>query len=508
MSDIKIVVGADVAQATSGLRAVQGELGKTATVSKAATASFNSVGSSISSLSSSLISGGILTGIALVGAGLISLAKSAFEMSKEQQRLTDILSEAKGAYVKATLEVEKLDVAFKQARQGVITKEEALKLYNSTIGKTIGQTNDLDQAEKNFIANADNYIKFTLLKAAANIALGKAAEAAFKAAQEELVGPRKQTLVESFLTQGRVSNKQAQQNRINKALKEENDFKAIANSLQQQAIALGFDYNAITEKTVKIKKESVKATKEELINTDHFTKFLGELNNKLKAERATPVRPQVLVQPDFKFLPQDQEKFFAQLKAFFAAEKLKEFQDDVTSVVNQTLVNIGTDIASAATDAIGAALAGDKNALPDLFGNIIKGIGSQIKELGKYLVKAGVEMLTAKKAIEALGITPQAAIVAGIGLQILGALLTSAATNKFNTAKFASGVRDFSGGFATVGERGAERVFLPRGSSVQPNNEVNAYGGGQMVFIPDIRLHGSDLVIAFNRASQQMSRNN
>jgi len=49
---------------------------------------------------------------------------------------------------------------------------------------------------------------------------------------------------------------------------------------------------------------------------------------------------------------------------------------------------------------------------------------------------------------------------------------------------------------------------LTKGSSVQPNNELNAYGGGQMVFIPDITLRGTDLVIAFNRASDAMGRNN
>ena len=163
---------------------------------------------------------------------------------------------------------------------------------------------------------------------------------------------------------------------------------------------------------------------------------------------------------------------------------------------------------SSAADSVGDALAGGKDVVPRLFDNLIKGIGGQIKELGKYLVKMGLEMLVAKNAIKKLGLTPQGAIIAGIALQVLGAFLTAAANKKANNVGFASGVRSFGGGFATVGERGPERIFLPQGSSVQPNNEINAYGSGQMVFIPDVRLQGADLVIAFNRASQQMGRNN
>lgn len=42
---------------------------------------------------------------------------------------------------------------------------------------------------------------------------------------------------------------------------------------------------------------------------------------------------------------------------------------------------------------------------------------------------------------------------------------------------FATGVENFSGGLAVVGERGPELVNLPRGSSVIPNNQIGGAGG-------------------------------
>ena len=44
---------------------------------------------------------------------------------------------------------------------------------------------------------------------------------------------------------------------------------------------------------------------------------------------------------------------------------------------------------------------------------------------------------------------------------------------------FATGVQNFGGGLAVVGERGPELVNLPRGSDVIPNGQMSSAGGGQ-----------------------------
>lgn len=235
----------------------------------------------------------------------------------------------------------------------------------------------------------------------------------------------------------------------------------------------------------------------------------GESQDLTRATGGTVVSPVITIRPEFIVDEDANRRLFEGLNALFSTERLKAFQTLATEAINQTISNIVNDSIATAADAIGHALAGNQDAIPALFDNLIKNIGSQISELGKYLVKIGLEMLVAKKAIETLGLTPQGAIIAGIGLQILGSFLRAAATKKTNQVGFASGTTGVrQGGVYNVGERGPERIFLPAGAKVQPNNELNAYSGGSNVFIPAVTLSGSDLVIAFNRASQQMNRNN
>lgn len=56
--------------------------------------------------------------------------------------------------------------------------------------------------------------------------------------------------------------------------------------------------------------------------------------------------------------------------------------------------------------------------------------------------------------------------------------------------RFASGVKNFQGGLAIVGEQGAEIVNLPRGSDVIPNNKIGSAGaGGQLNIVVNIGMY-------------------
>lgn len=157
---------------------------RTASGSSALARGFRSVGASAVNLAR------LLPGIGIVGliGGAVALIVAGFEkltgaMSRSQKMVRaniESLEESKSAYTKATLEVKNLETAIDQARNGIITHEEALKLYNDTIGKTSGAVTTLDEAEQALAKNAEAYIRFTLLKAAANIALEKSAEKAFE----------------------------------------------------------------------------------------------------------------------------------------------------------------------------------------------------------------------------------------------------------------------------------------------------------------------------------------
>lgn len=60
---------------------------------------------------------------------------------------------------------------------------------------------------------------------------------------------------------------------------------------------------------------------------------------------------------------------------------------------------------------------------------------------------------------------------------INGALKGLSGAKSIHLPRFASGVTNFAGGLAVVGERGPEVVQLPQGSNVIPNNKAGGFGG-------------------------------
>jgi hypothetical protein len=90
-----------------------------------------------------------------------------------------------GEYAKAVSNVNELRENIKLAKEGFLDKDKVVKEYNETIGQTTGQVHSLEEAEKSLQKNADAYIKFTLYKAAAQVALNDASKKAVDAAKEQ-----------------------------------------------------------------------------------------------------------------------------------------------------------------------------------------------------------------------------------------------------------------------------------------------------------------------------------
>jgi hypothetical protein len=66
--------------------------------------------------------------------------------------------------------------------------------------------------------------------------------------------------------------------------------------------------------------------------------------------------------------------------------------------------------------------------------------------------------------------------------------------NSVHLPRFAGGVKNFQGGLAIVGERGAEIVNLPQGSDVIPNNKIGSAGSGQLNIVVNIGMYaGSEM---------------
>lgn len=99
--------------------------------------------------------------------------------------------------------------------------------------------------------------------------------------------------------------------------------------------------------------------------------------------------------------------------------------------------------------------------LPGLILNAVGGFGNLLYNAGQSLINGMVR-----------GINDAAGAV--------GRAVTGIATGALHNAHipgFASGVQNFSGGLAIVGERGPELVQLPSGSNVIPNNQLSGATG-------------------------------
>jgi len=86
----------------------------------------------------------------------------------------------------ATKNVEELTINIGLAKQGFLNKQKVVDQYNETIGKTTGLVGSLDEAERELTKNGDAYIKMTLYKAAANLALEDAAKQSLEAEKSRL----------------------------------------------------------------------------------------------------------------------------------------------------------------------------------------------------------------------------------------------------------------------------------------------------------------------------------
>ena len=107
--------------------------------------------------------------------------------NKRQQALNETLEDYRKGAQDAIQKTQKVKSAFDLAKSGVISKEEALKTYNDTLGDSLGKAKSLDEAERLYAAKADAYIKAQALKAQANALFAKSAEkmaASLTAAQE------------------------------------------------------------------------------------------------------------------------------------------------------------------------------------------------------------------------------------------------------------------------------------------------------------------------------------
>jgi hypothetical protein len=105
--------------------------------------------------------------------------------TEEYVAMQEANDEANKAVEKSTNDVmlatNEVGTAFELAKEGVISKEEALATYNDKLGDTFGAATTLAEAERLYVAKTDAYIAATMARARAEVFAKKAAEADAKA---------------------------------------------------------------------------------------------------------------------------------------------------------------------------------------------------------------------------------------------------------------------------------------------------------------------------------------
>jgi len=130
---------------------------------------------------------------------VVDAIKGATAESKTYEEAQSKVTEELTSFNKKLIEVEN---AFKGARDGTISKKDALKLYNDTLGKTVGFAGSLEQAEQLLAENTKVVVEGIKLRTQANVFYAKSAEAAAKAVSGEGVEPTFWQTVGDYIQSG------------------------------------------------------------------------------------------------------------------------------------------------------------------------------------------------------------------------------------------------------------------------------------------------------------------
>jgi len=224
----------------------------------------------------------LIAGLAALSAAVYAYFASQKELSASQQAYNETLSsysQAQAGAIKITMEVGN---AFKMAKNGVISKEEALKKYNDTLGDSFGRAKNLNEAEKLFREKTKAYIESVGLRAQADELFRRAAEASADAKQREI--ETEDDIANIRKGMGAYKFKKDQIALIREETERIRDKSKVyedeASKLLERAMLIEkknevvAEENVVEEKAVKVTKEKTKETKlqiELLQNIAHYT---------------------------------------------------------------------------------------------------------------------------------------------------------------------------------------------------------------------------------------------
>jgi hypothetical protein len=471
-----------------------------------------STGGALKALASSIMgTGGILLGVSLLTTGLTYLAQNGLTIGDVFNKLTgntNAYSEAlkkvnDEAYAsegvqEAVTNVNRLTTEIDLAKQGFLNKDQVVEHYNETIGKTTGLVKSIEEAEKSLTKNADAYIKMTLYKAVATLALEEAAK---KQLEAEKTRVKKLAEFASFNDKVNIATSEREDTEANKAfVREQNKIRLIELQKKRKQEEIKINENAAKVNLSIAKKFEEDAAK---IANDFNFNFFGDTKapkeKKVKAQKNKVEFDTTFIAPFVSTISglgdtmagfEDRTRTAFQNATGIVKEQtdlMKQVLIDFDAATNDLITNSIANTFSNLGSAIGEALANGGNVLLAIGTSIIQAFAGFLSDMGDLLIKYGTLAVLKGKLDLAIAAGGPVSIGAGIAAIAVGVALKAAggAIGSFATSGGRSGGGGGSGannssftssGFSSRGDGGGTVVFEIAGQKLIGvlNNTLNS----------------------------------
>ena len=487
-----------------GMVGIQNNLTATAEAFSYLKNSTGSTSGALKAMASSLMgTGGILLGVSLLTTGLTLLSQSGLSVGDVFNKIIGNVDAFKDALKKVNEEaykdkgvqevisnVNELTNEIDLAKKGFLDKDQVVNHYNETIGKTTGLVSSLDEAEKELVKNGDAYIKMTLYKAAANIALQEAGKQLLEA--EKSRAKKQSEFTNAFLDADLTVTRSKEQY--------EQKQKNLQNQLkirQQKEIKINEDAaNANLSIAKKFQADAAKIAKDFKFNFFGDTKA-DKVEKTFETPQVeplvSPILPEGLVAKpiDFTALTDSVKNVVPQIKLGFSEIEfaLYDFNQNASEIINTSIMDTFAGIGTA----IGQALSTGGNLLQALGASLLSSLGGVLTQMGKMAIEIGVGLLAVKFALKSLN--PAVAIAAGVGLIALGSLFSS---------KSASIGGSMGGGKGGVGSTSTATGSGANNSSTTSGGGYGWSGGGNGTVVFEIA--GTSLIGVLNNTTERNLR--
>jgi hypothetical protein len=146
--------------------------------------------------------GALVVGLGLLIANWDKVTDSIKGATAESKTYDEAQAEVTKTVTDFNKKLTDVNNTLKAAKEGTISKEDALKKYNDTLGSTVGYAGSLEQAEALLAANTAVVVEGIKLRTQANVFYAKSAEAAAKAISGEDVDPSIWESVGNYIISG------------------------------------------------------------------------------------------------------------------------------------------------------------------------------------------------------------------------------------------------------------------------------------------------------------------